>query len=107
MPSAFHQALVDAMWPTLLPIYGETISHDPTGVTAAYDATLVFDDGDAIKAEKGNRVAALISGPTSSFTTTPAERDTFTLADGRVFLCVEVEDDLIGGWKCWCRLKSA
>ena len=91
----------------MLPVYGETISHDPEGATAAYSTTLVFDDGDAIKAEKGNRVAAVISGPTSSFTTAPAERDTFTREDGSVYLCVEVEDDKIGGWKCWCRLKSA
>ncbi len=91
----------------MLPVFGEAISHDSEIATAAYSATLVFDEGDAIKAEKGNRIAALISGPASSFTTAPAERDTFTLADGRVFLCVEVEDDKIGGWKCWCRLKSA
>lgn len=105
--SAFSNLVDDLMWTAIIAKHGRTISHDPDGVTAAYNATLMFDEGDAVKSEKGNRIAALISGPASSFTTPPGERDTFTLADGRVFLCVEVEDDKIGGWKCWCRLKSA
>jgi hypothetical protein len=106
MPSEFQTLIEGAVWPSLIGIMGETISHDPNGATAAYNATLVFDDGQAVIDQKGGRVAALISGPKANFTTAPVERDTFTRSTGSVYLCVEVDDDKIGGWLCWCRLKS-
>lgn len=105
MASEFQTLIEGAVWPSLIGIMGEAIAHDPEGVTASYSATLVFDDGDAVIATKGGRIAALISGPKANFTTAPGERDTFTRGT-TVYSCVEVEDDKIGGWKCWCRLKS-
>jgi hypothetical protein len=105
MASEFQTLIEGAVWPSLIGIMGETIAHDPTGAPASYNATLVFDNGQAVIDQKGGRVAALISGPKANFTTTPAERDTFTRGTD-VYLCVEVDDDKIGGWLCWCRLKS-
>ncbi|MEN6533796.1 MAG: hypothetical protein ABFD89_09055 [Bryobacteraceae bacterium] len=105
MPSEFQSLIEAALWPAMLPLFGETISHDPNGVTAAYSATLVFDDGAIIQQKPGT--AAVISGPVASFTTVPVKRDVFTRADGSDYVCFDVEDDLIGGYRCWCRLKSA
>ena len=105
MASEFQTLIEGAFWPAMLPIFGETISHDPTGATAAYSTTLVFDDGAIIQQKPGT--IAVISGPVASFTTAPVKRDVFTRADGSDYTCVEVEDDKIGGYRCWCRLKSA
>lgn len=105
MPSNFETTLKAALWPALLPQFGETMTHQPQ-TAAAYTATLVYDDGQIV-ATKGGRVKAVISGPIASFTTAPAERDTFTRATGEQLVCVEVEDDKVGGWLCWCRLLSA
>jgi hypothetical protein len=95
------------MWPTLLPILGEPITHETAAVAVPLATTLVFDDGQVIQ-EKGGRVAALISGPSAAFAVAPPlERDLFTRETGAVYMCVEVEDDKIGGYKCWCRLRTA
>lgn len=105
MASDFDAAFAATYWPNALTVFGETISHDPTGATAAYSATLIFDDGAIIQQKPGT--IAVISGPVASFTTAPVKRDVFTRADGSDYVCVDVEDDLIGGYRCWCRLKSA
>lgn len=104
MASDFDTAFGAAFWPNALSLWGETITHDPTGVTAAYAATLIFDDG-VIVQQKGGKVAAAIKGPTTAFTTAPAERDVFTRG-GVNYLCVEVDDDKAGGYICWVRSQG-
>ena len=103
--SDFDTTFAATYWPNALAVFGETITHDPTGATAAYQATLIFDDG-SIVGQKGGKVSAAIKGPTTAFTTAPGERDTFTRGS-EVYACVEVEDDKAGGYICWCRVESA
>jgi hypothetical protein len=108
MPSELNAILSATMWPAMLPMFGEAITHDSPAAAAALATTLVFDDGEVVRQEKGGRVAALISGPAASFAVDPPlERDTYTREAGSVYVCVEVEKDTIGGYKCWCRLQSA
>lgn len=105
MPSPFDTILQDALWPSILPIFGETMTHEPQGADS-YSALLVYDDGDIIQS-KGGRIKAVISGPTTAFTVAPLERDVFVRETLERLQCVEVEDDGIGGYRCWCRLASA
>lgn len=103
--SSFGDALA-AAWPQMLAVFGESITHDPT-TGDDYTATLIFDDSEGMVARKGGRVKAAICGPASSFTSTPIEGDGFVKSDGMVLRCVEVDEDRMGGYICWCRVESA
>ena len=101
--STFDAAFAATYWPNAIAMFGETITHDPA-VGDTYSASLIFDDG-SIVGQKGGKVAAAISGPKTAFAVTPDERDTFARGS-EVYVCVEVEDDKAGGWRCWVRRKS-
>ena len=106
--SDFDSTFAATYWPNALTMFGETVIHDPTGATAAYNVTLICDDSESTLAQKGGRARMAVCGPVASFTTAPAEGDKFTRAsDGMVLRCMEVDDDKAGGYICWCRVESA
>lgn len=103
--SAFD-TIAAATWPAHLAAFGASVTVSPL-IGADYLAQLIWDESEPTVGRKGGKAAGAIRGPKTSFTVAPAHGDTYTLDDGRVLKCIEIDEDRPDGWLCWCRLQSA